>query len=360
MDACTLDSLDSTTRSDCKQKVVPRSRLLVHSILTLKHRLEDPYIGFNELKAQWVNEKSWIYRTELKAPDIPTGAKVDIVFDGLDTFASVTLNGQNILTSSNMFIGHRVDVTNLLLESDGPHVLEVEFDCAQLKAQELRNKYPDHKWEGFNGDMSRLAVRKAQYHWGWDWGPVIMTAGIWRDVRLEVYSVRVADLWPQTKLDLGHGSATITATAEIDATIPGYYTASFCLSLRGKEIACQNFLVEIQSSKTVEAKLQINSPELWWPHGHGSQPLYDMTVSISGGPGKELHKMTKKFGIRSAEVIQQPDKHGKSFLFRINGEDIFCGGSCWIPADSLLPSISQERYRKWIDLMVKGGQTMVR
>lgn len=329
-------------------------------ILTPQHRLEDPYIGFNELKAQWVNEKSWIYRTELKAPKIPTGSKVDIVFDGLDTFASVTLNGQRILTSSNMFIGHRVDVTKLLLESDNPHVLEVEFDCAQLKAKELRSNFPDHKWEGFNGDMSRLAVRKAQYHWGWDWGPVIMTAGIWRDVRLEVYSVRVADLWPQTKLDPDHRSATITATAEIEAAVAGYYTANFCLSLRGKEIACQNFLVEVKSTKTVEAKLQINNPELWWPHGYGSQPLYDMTVSISGGPGKALHQMCKKFGIRSAEVVQQPDKHGKSFFFRINGEDVFCGGSCWIPADSLLPSISRERYRKWIDLMVKGGQTMVR
>jgi beta-mannosidase len=296
----------------------------------------------------------------LKRPDIPTGAKVVIVFDGLDTFASVTLNGQNILTSSNMFIGHRVDITKLLLESDGPHVLEIEFDCAQLKAQELRSKYPGHRWEGFNGDMARLAVRKAQYHWGWDWGPVIMTAGIWRDVRLEAYSVRVAGLWPQTQLEHNNKTATITATAEIDAGVSGYYTVSFCLSLRGKQIACQSLLVEVNSTKSIEAKLQINNPELWWPHGYGSQPLYDMSVSISGGPGKELHKMSKRIGIRSAEVIQQPDKHGKSFFFRINGQDIFCGGSCWIPADCLLPSIRQGRYKSWIDLMVKGGQTMVR
>ncbi|KAJ5396567.1 Glycoside hydrolase family 2 immunoglobulin-like beta-sandwich [Penicillium cosmopolitanum] len=339
---------------------VPAVPSTVQQDLIANKRLEDPYIGFNELKAQWVNEKSWIYRTDLKRPDVPTGAKVVIVFDGLDTFASVTLNGQNILTSSNMFIGHRVDVTKLLLESDGPHVLEIEFDCAQLKAQELRSKYPGHRWEGFNGDMARLAVRKAQYHWGWDWGPVIMAAGIWRDVRLEAYSVRVAGLWPQTQLEHNRKTATITATAEIDAVVSGYYTVSFCLCLRGKQIACQSLLVEVNSSKSIEAKLQINNPELWWPHGYGSQPLYDMSVSISGGPGNELHKMSKRIGIRSAEVIQQPDKHGKSFFFRINGQDIFCGGSCWIPADSLLPSIRQDRYKSWIDLMVKGGQTMVR
>ncbi|CAI7613801.1 Glycoside hydrolase family 2 immunoglobulin-like beta-sandwich [Penicillium manginii] len=339
---------------------VPAVPSTVQQDLIANKRLEDPYIGFNELKAQWVNEKSWIYRTDLKRPDIPTGAKVAIVFDGLDTFASVTLNGHNILKSSNMFIGHRVEVTKLLLESDGPNVLEIEFDCAQLKAQELRSKYPDHRWEGFNGDMARLAVRKAQYHWGWDWGPVIMTAGIWRGVRLQAYSVRVAGLWPQTHLEHNHKTATITATAEIDAAVSGYYTVRFCLSLRGNQIACQSLLVEINSSKSIEAKLQINNPELWWPHGYGSQPLYDMSVSVSGGPEKELHKMSKRIGIRSAEVIQQPDRHGKSFFFRINGQDIFCGGSCWIPADSLLPSICQERYKSWIHLMVKGGQTMVR
>jgi len=283
-----------------------------------------------------------------------------MIFDGLDTFASVTLNGRNILTSDNMFIGHRVDVTKLLLESDGPHVLEIEFECAQLKAQEIRNKYPDHKWEGFNGDLSRLAVRKAQYHWGWDWGPVIMTAGIWREIRLEVHTARVAEIWPQVQLAPNHKTATITVTAKVDAAISGCYTVSFYLSLRGQQIASENISVKIESGKQIFAKLKINDPDLWWPHGYGSQPLYEISVAMSADHGQQLHKVSKRVGIRSAEVIQQPDKHGKSFFFRINNKDIFCGGSCWIPADSLLPSISQERYRSWINLMVNGGQTMVR
>lgn len=322
----------------------------------MRPRLKDPFVGFNELEAHWVNEKSWVYRTELKRPDAPTGTKVDLVFDGLDTFASVTLNGQTILTSSNMFLGHRVDITEAL-ESEGPHVLEVEFECAQLKARELRSQHPDHRWDGFNGDMARLGVRKAQYHWGWDWGPAIMTAGIWRGVRLEAYAARVADLWPQTQLEPDHQTATVAVTAEIHAAIPGNYTASFLLTLRGDEVARED--VSVEAGKTAEAKFEVNNPELWWPHGYGSQPLYGISVSVISH-GEELHKESKKFGFRSAEVVQQPDKHGKSFFFRINGQDIFCGGSCWIPADSLLPSISEERYRKWIDLIVAGGQTMVR
>jgi beta-mannosidase len=315
-------------------------------------RLEDPYKGFNELKARWVNEKVWVYRHVFQRPEILAGATVALVFDGLDTFASVKLNGDTILESSNMFLGYRVDITEALKLYEKTNVLEIEFDCAQLKAQELRNKDSNHKWHGFNGDMARLAVRKAQYHWGWDWGPVIMTAGIWREVRFEIYSARVEDLWSQTCLTPSHETASITATAKIDASDAEGCVARFYLTLRGHEIACQD--VPVCAGQTARATFEVNNPQLWWPHGYGSQTLYELSVPLLCC-GKEVHSLSKKFGIRSAEVVQQPDKHGKSFYFRVNGVDIFCGGSCWIPADSLLPSISADRYRNWIQLMVAGG-----
>lgn len=325
--------------------------------VSLSYRLEDPHLGLNELKARWVNEKTWVYRHVFQRPEIPAGATVALVFDGLDTFASVRLNGVAILESSNMFIGYRVDITEVLGLPNSKNVLEIEFDCAQLKATELRSKDPNHKWVGIFGDKARLAVRKAQYHWGWDWGPVIMTAGIWREVRLEVYSARVEDLWPQTNLAPDHKSASVTAVAKIDAVNSECYVARFHLTLRGHEIASQE--MPISADKNAQATFEVNNPELWWPHGYGSQPLYEVSVSLLCD-GNELHNVSKKFGIRSAEVIQQPDKHGKSFFFRINGVDIFCGGSCWIPADNLLPSVSAERYRQWIELMVAGGQVMTR
>ncbi|EEA20679.1 hypothetical protein TMatcc_000670 [Talaromyces marneffei ATCC 18224] len=344
---------------------VPTIPSTVQQDLIANNKLENPYIGFNELKARWVNEKSWIYRHAFQQPEIPTGATVVLVFDGLDTFASCKLDGQMILESDNMFMGYRVDVTEALQNSPegGQHVLEIEFDCAQSRARKIRSEHPDHKWTGFNGDMARLAVRKAQYHWGWDWGPVIMTAGIWRDVRLEVYSARVADLWPKTtKIDFNGKVASVTAIARIDtsaSTLLKDLTASFRLSLRGQEIARQENIPVNNIDQVAQAEFQVSDPELWWPHGYGSQPLYKVSVSLSHN-GKELHDTSKKFGIRSAEIIQQLDKHGKSFFFQINGVDVFCGGSCWIPADSLLPSIDAERYRKWIELMVAGGQVMIR
>ncbi|KAJ5096428.1 Glycoside hydrolase [Penicillium alfredii] len=335
---------------------VPSVPSVVQQDLIANQKLEDPFVGFNELKARWVNEKSWVYRTTFQKPATPAGATIALVFDGLDTFATVKLDGQIILHSDNMFIGHRVDVTTSL-EADSEHTLEVEFDCALLRARELRNQDPGHKWVGFNGDMARLAVRKAQYHWGWDWGPFLMTAGIWRAVRLEVYTARIADLWPQTQLAAHYQTAEVTAVATLDTVVDGPYTARFSLGVGGHEIAAQE--IPVQEEKTSQVTFRVNHPVLWWPHGYGEQTLYEITATLLCNDEVVDHAY-KKFGIRNAELIQRPDKHGKSFFFRVNGMDIFCGGSCWIPADSLLPAISAERYRKWIELMVAGRQVMIR
>ncbi|KAJ6104028.1 Glycoside hydrolase family 2 immunoglobulin-like beta-sandwich [Penicillium sp. IBT 18751x] len=335
---------------------VPAVPSVVQQDLIANQKLEDPFIGFNELKARWVNEKSWVYKHTFQRPDVPEGSAIDLVFEGLDTFATVKLNGQTILQSDNMFLGHRINLTKAL-EAEGEHTLEIEFDCALLRARELRSQDQKHKWVGFNGDPSRLAVRKAQYHWGWDWGPVLMTAGIWRAVRLEVYTARIVDLWPQIQLAGDHQTAEITSVAKVESVITGDYLARFSLNLKGVEIAQQD--VPVSADQNASVTFRVNRPELWWPHGYGEQTLYEVSVTLLRN-GESVDQVNKKIGIRTAEIIQQPDKHGKSFFFRINGMDIFCGGSCWIPADSLLPSISAARYRKWIELMVEGRQNMIR
>ncbi|KAJ5144566.1 Glycoside hydrolase family 2 immunoglobulin-like beta-sandwich [Penicillium atrosanguineum] len=335
---------------------VPAVPSVVQQDLIANQKLEDPFIGFNELKARWVNEKAWVYKNTFQRPNVPEGSAIDLVLDGLDTFATVKLDGQTILKSDNMFVGHRINLTKAL-EAEGEHTLEIEFDCALLKAREIRNQDLNHKWVGFNGDPSRLAVRKAQYHWGWDWGPVLMTAGIWRAVRLEVYSARVVDLWPQTQLAVEHQTAEVTAVAKVDTVATGDYRARFSLNLKGTEIAHQD--VPVSTDQNAAVTFRLNRPELWWPHGYGEQTLYEVSVTLLRN-GESVDQMSKRIGIRTAEIIQQPDKHGKSFFFRINGMDIFCGGSCWIPADSLLPSINAARYRKWIELMVEGRQIMIR
>lgn len=127
-------------------------------------RIKDPFLGFNELECEWVGEKPWTYKVELPAIlASQSGLRHVLAFDGLDTFATVKLDGKTILESDNMFIYHRVDVTGKL-KADARSVLEIDFKPALAEAQKVKDAHPEHKWVGFNGDMARLAVRKAQYH----------------------------------------------------------------------------------------------------------------------------------------------------------------------------------------------------
>lgn len=127
-------------------------------------RIPDPFIGTNELDVEWVGEHSWTYETTFDGPAIPNNAQAYLLFDGLDTFADVRLNGTTILESDNMFLSHRVDITTLLQQSKS-NTLSIEFKSALLAGRALEKKHSDHKFVAFNGEASRLAVRKAQYHW---------------------------------------------------------------------------------------------------------------------------------------------------------------------------------------------------
>ena len=318
--------------------------------------MENPFIGFNELKADWVGLKSWTFRTGLARPPTPEGAKIVLAFDGLDTFAHVKLDGKTILQSDNMFLPHRVDVTKAI-QSGASHHLEIEFDSAFLKAREIKDQHPEHKFICFNGDPARLAVRKAQYHWGWDWGPVLMCAGIWKPVRLEIYSAKIADLRTDINISDNHKLATIQVSTEIDCQGNENLQANFTIKLGDTVVSSSE--AEVTPDGKASVLLKVIDPELWMPNGYGQQPLYTVSVTISC-QGLDLHTESRRIGLRQIQLVQEPDAHGKSFYFRVNGVDIFCGGSCWIPTDSFLTNVSPEKYRAWIELMVPANQKMIR
>ena len=138
----------------------------VHLDLMHNNVIPDPFMGKNELEVQWIGERDWVYKTTFETPDVKSGAKLVLAFDGLDTFATVKLNGQNILETDNMFIPERTDVTSVLKSQKGDaNELVITFESAYLKGWERVEAHPEHKWGVWNGDVSRLAVRKAQYHW---------------------------------------------------------------------------------------------------------------------------------------------------------------------------------------------------
>ncbi|KAL2831701.1 glycoside hydrolase superfamily [Aspergillus cavernicola] len=342
-----------TDQSDDSWAPVATVPTVVHMDLLDNKKIPDPFIDTNELDVEWIGEHSWTYQTTFTVPDVPNGASVYLLFDGLDTFAHVRLNNISILESENMFLSHRVAITDNLHPSGFNHLV-IDFDSALLRGRELEKKHPEHRFIAHNGETGRLGVRKAQYHWGWDWGPVLMTAGPFRPIRLEV-SFAYID-FAKVDYELSYGLSTVIGKVSVDIAGSAEEVV-LSLQYKGKEVYSTTTPVAADGSTILN--FQLDDAKLWYPSGYGEQPLYDVVVHAVKG-GKTLDTWEKKTGFRRSELVQKKDRHGESFYIRVNNIDIFCGGSCWIPADNFLPRITPDKYRSWLELMIEGNQIMTR
>lgn len=326
----------------------------VHLDLLRAEQIPDPFFGMNEADVAWVGEMDWLYTCtfhmsaeQLSAPHL------DLCFDGLDTFAEVYLNGTHILSSQNMFLPQRVAVKMHLRE--GENRLVVLFESAlrhgkAIEAQHVRRAV-------WNGDPSRVYVRKAQYHYGWDWGPTLLTAGIWRPVRLEAYAARLADLHIQPTLsdDLQHADLHISAQIEgaADALRVALYNPSGAL-IESVQVAL--------NGTSAQHTFSLKQPQLWQPRGLGEQARYRVEATLLGAAGS-LDSQSIRIGVRRIRLVQAPlpDEYGgTSFTFEVNNTPLFCGGANWIPADSFTPRLTATRYGEWLRLAAEANMRMLR
>ncbi|KAH6700937.1 beta-mannosidase [Verticillium dahliae] len=330
----------------------------VHIDLLANKRIPDPFVDINEQSVQWVAEKSWQYKLRLPAPAIhcPDNTSTDLVFEGLDTFATVTLNGCEILKSENMHISNRVNV-NKTWNSDSENVLEILFDSALLRGRDIVKQHGEHQFFARQTEEGRIPVRKAQYNWGWDWGPILMTAGPWRPVYFEQYTARLDDVRAVYDLAADLKSCSGRLMARVSGASEQTDHLVFLLSRNDKVVFKQT--CGVGAGGLVEAAFQIEDPCLWYPAGYGAQSRYQLSAEVWRGQTK-LDSSTKLIGFRRCELVQEKDAYGKSFYFRINGVDIFAGGSCWIPGDSFLSQMTAKRYHDWMKLMVESNQIMIR
>ena len=334
----------------------------IHLDLLHHGLIPDPLIGKQEDDVQWVGEKPWNYRTTFWSPidllnDTPELAF--LVFEGLDTYATVVLNGETILKSEDMFLPARVDVTDNMIYGED-NVLEITFESTFLIGKKIVEKHTDHRWGCWNGDPSRLASRKAQYQYGWDWGITALTCGPWKPIYIEVYESRIIDLHFSTKVDESLESATVVAKVDFEGQAD---YVKFDLSINGELVA---LCVEASgSSHTVEAVLRTEKPKLWYPRRYGKQPLYALTATLlakRNGINVVFDTISKRFGLRRARVVQRAldDAPGTTFMFEINNIPIFCGGSNWIPAHNFQTLLDPQKYRDWVRLAADGNQIMLR
>ncbi|CAK7217551.1 hypothetical protein SCUCBS95973_003193 [Sporothrix curviconia] len=331
----------------------------------LHHQLiPDPYIDDNETKTLWVNDADWTYRTE-SVPSVPSAgltpsSRAVLVFEGLDTVVDVYLNGEHILFSKNMHVAHRVDVTELLSSSKtttGSSTLELRFRSAPAfaRAEKRRIGYRGNETDVHFGGPERLFLRKAQYHWGWDWGPAINTSGPWQPIYLEVYEKRLDQLVVRQQVSPDLQQAIVRVKGLVEHAAAEDEVAVAISGPSGEQVHSQTVKC---SDGTFDTSIAIRSPQLWYPHLYGKQPLYTVTVRLGSGHDTA----TRSLGLRRLRLLQHPLKQapGTAFVFEINNIRIFAGGSCWIPADFMLPRITRQRYSDWLMLAKSGNQTMVR
>ncbi|CAK7215124.1 hypothetical protein SBRCBS47491_002375 [Sporothrix bragantina] len=321
-------------------------------------RIPDPFVDENEKLVQWVGEKDWEYTCTLKvAADQVSAKRQMLVFDGLDTFATVFLNDTQILESDNMFHVHRVDVSQHLKE--GPNTLRILFKSALVAGQTLEKTLG--KRACFNGDTSRMHVRKAQYHYGWDWGPTLMTCGPYREIRLETYSMAaVHDVYADAVVadNLSTADVTVSFAADVlsDAVIKATITAP-----DGATTKLSTILASGAKEGSLSTTLQ--KPQLWYPLHHGPQVFYTVDVQVlSKDETCVLQSTATRVGIRRVRLVQEPllDAPGTSFYFEVNNQPVYVSGSNWIPRHSFVTALTAEDYRQSVDECVASHQNMLR
>ena len=316
-------------------------------------RIPDPFVGLHEAQVQWVADAAWCYRCEFELPAADRRTHLALAFDGLDTFAQVWLNGEPILASDNMFVPARVDVGARL--RDGHNTLWIRFDSALQRGRALEALHG--KRALWNGDSSRLYVRKAGYHYGWDWGPVLLTAGPWKAITLQAFDARIAEVHSPVWLADDFSRARLDVHTTLDGDARGLVLRQLLRDARGQVVA----EVEAPASTSMTQSIAVDRPELWWPAGHGAQPLYELTTELRDG-ATVMASQQRRLGLRRVRLLQQPvaGEAGRSFHFEVNGRELFIGGANWIPDDNLLNRISPARYRERVAQAVAANLTMLR
>jgi beta-mannosidase len=345
-------------KGDWRPAVVPGC---VHTDLLRNRLIEDPFYRDNEQKLQWIGKTDWEYQTTFNvAPALLARRHLELVFEGLDTYATVTLNGVPLLEADNMFRTWRVDAKRAL--KPGANVLSVRFRSPIAEVLP-RMKAMSYELPAVNdqGEKTSPHTRKAPYHYGWDWGPRFVTSGIWRPVSLEAWDeARVSDLHV-TQQELGPDRAKMRAIVEVVSGGEG--EATLVLEEMNGEAPAKR-----KTSKVVQLKPGVNraaldfiisEPRLWWPNGLGPQNLYRFRARLLRR-GQELDAASARIGLRTLALRQDPDRWGKSFEFVVNGVPVFAKGGNWIPADSFPTRVTRERYRDLLTSVRDANMNMVR
>ena len=304
----------------------------VHLDLLAAGLIPDPYLDENELAVAWVARADWRYETTFTWTGNDDD-RIDLVAAGLDTVATIELNGSAVAWTENMHRSYRFPVAGLLKR--GTNELAITFasalNAAELASEKLGPR-PHVNAHPFN------AIRKMACNFGWDWGPELVTAGIWRALWLQTWrTARFATVRPLVYVD----GTTGLLRMHIDVERASEDGQPLVVEVDVAGTRTEATLPATGSSVVIE--VSVDDVDLWWPHGYGAQPLYPVVVTLCD-PGGQLDCWDARVGFRTVTLDTAPDEHGTPFTLVVNGTPVFARGVNWIPDDCFPSRVTRERY----------------
>ena len=337
----------------------------IHLDLLRENIITEPYRGFNDEKLTWVAlEDKWIYTRKITIDsNFKKYEKIFLCFEGIDTIASVFLQDTErkhfLFNASNQHRRYMYDTSSIISTGDSTVIVEL-FSSAELSRKYAAEyPYPVDQQFTYFADTNRNFVRKAQSDFGWDWGPAFAPVGIWKDVNMVGFSGFVISeftpivYWSEYNCFEVKIKVSIICTQKFNAKLTAVIKDVITHSAN---ISCNQGDCEVVTSLMVD----VNTVSLWWPNGHGEQPLYNISVGIQSENGL-ISYVSKVIGFRRIELVQEKytGEDGLSFYFRINSVPIFIKGSNWIPADAFTGRVSRERLDRLLTSAVLSNQNMV-
>jgi beta-mannosidase len=319
----------------------------VHTDLLAAGLIEDPYLDDNERLLAWIGLTDWCYESTFDWT--PDGAeRAELVFEGLDTVATVELNGTLLAATRNMHRTYRLDVTGVLRE--GANTLAVTFDSAVRYADRASldlGARPHVNHHPYN------AIRKMACNFGWDWGPDLVTCGIWRPVSLSTTrTARLGAVRPVVSVDGERGAVDVHL--DVVATDP-----SAAVEVTASVAGASGSVTMPPGQTAAVVRVEVDGVERWWPRGHGAQHLYDLEVTLTAGD-RPLDRWTGRVGFREVRVESIVDEHGTSFGFVVNDRPVFVKGVNWIPDDVFPHRVDRQRYAARLAQAEEAGVNLVR
>lgn len=332
-----LRALEGPIPADIAGRTIPATVPgLVHVALLEAGLILDPYLDRNETTVTWIGQSSWEYATTFEwAPDGQD--RHELVFDGLDTFAEVNLNGRTLGRTRNQHRTYRFAIDEALREGQNDLVVTFSSPVAEADRASLEIGYRPHTYfHPFN------AIRKAACNFGWDWGLDAASSGIWKAARLESWSgARLGATRPVVTVDGVEG--VVAVHVDIDRADDADYEVEVTL-----ENGPTARVVIAAGESTAVVELRATDVELWWPRGFGEQHLYNLTVALQRD-GATLSERTHRIGFRTVDVQLERDEEGTSFRFVVNGEPVWIRGANWIPDDAFVTRVTRDRLAHRLD-----------